>query len=349
MLQPTQGDREMTQRATFAMKISLAVGLLLLAAAVPGDAQPREEAADLREQFENQVVGKSIVFVPVSYSLLLTRIWGETMRQEAAALGMRFEVRDPDLNTQRQEQIVSAMIAQRPDVLIVHNPNVQVLAHALKRAQEAGIYVIQVNMMSRFKTDAYVGVEPISLGRRMAQDMVEACSGGDARSNKVAIMNGELTSAFSIDMTKGATSVLDAHPGIRLVSTQAANWNPKLAHDKAATVLQAHPDLCAYMGFWSGQDVGIAQAVRQAGLQGKVKIFTADGGEPPACEYVRKGLFYRDYSYDAVGQARQMMAIAKFLLQSNAKPGSFHTAIYSPVTVLTKDTVQPDSCASVGR
>lgn len=302
---------------------------------------------DLRQQFEKDVVGKSIVFVPVSYSIPLTRIWGETMRKEAEALGMKFEVRDPDFNTQREEQIVSAMVAQRPDVLIVHNPNVQVLAHALSQAQQAGIYVIQVNMVSRFKTDAYVGVEPIGLGRRMAQGMVKACNAAGAPSKKIAIMNGELTSAYSIDLATGARQVLSKHPELKLVSTQAANWNSKLAHDKAATVLQAHPDLCAYMGFWSGQDVGIAQAVRQAGLKGKVKIFTAGGGEPPACDYVKEGLFYRDYSYDAVGQAKQIMAVAKMLLQTGKKPGAFHVAIYSPVTELSPDTLTPDSCATL--
>lgn len=318
---------------------------LLLACFTQAAVAQNMTTEDLRNQFDKDVVGKSIVFVPVSYSIPLTRIWGETMRKEAEALGIKFEVRDPDFNTQREEQIISAMVAQRPDVLIVHNPNVQVLAHALSRAEQAGIYVIQVNMVSRYKTDAYVGVEPIGLGRRMAEGMVKACSAADAPSKKIAIMNGELTSAYSIDLARGAKQVLDKHPELKLVSTQAANWNSKLAHDKAATVLQAHPDLCAYMGFWSGQDVGIAQAVRQAGLKGKVKIFTAGGGEPPACDYVKQGLFYRDYSYDAVGQAKQMMAVAKMLLQTGVKPGSFHTAIYSPVTELSKDTLTPDSCA----
>lgn len=327
--------------STFAAALLLALGTTTAAA-------QNLTADDLAEQFNQEVRGKTIIFVPVSYALPLTRIWGETMEKEAEALGINFEVRDPNFNTRRQVQVISAMVALKPDVLVVHNPNVQVLAHALKTAQEAGIYVIQVNMASRFKTDAYVGVQPHVLGRKMAKGIVEACTGPDARSQKIAIMQGELTSAYNIGVAEGAMSVFKKHPQIKIVSNQAANWISTVAHDKALVVLQAHPDLCAYMGHWTGQDLGIAQAVRQAGLKGKVKVFTSGGGEVPTCEYLKKGLYYRAYSYNAKLQAHQIMAIAKFLLQSGEPPGSFHTAIYSPITELTPNNVTPESCTEVG-
>lgn len=324
-------------------------GLTLVSLAGMTAAASNMTTKQLQEQFKKDVVGKRIVFIPVSYSIPLTRIWGETMKKEAEALGMKFEVRDPDFNTQREEQLLSAMIAQHPDVLIVHNPNVQVLAPDLRRAEKAGIYTIQVNMASKYKTDAFVGVQPNELGAKMAEGVVKACGSSSGGSHKVALMNGEVTSAYSIGIMQGAMSVFNKHKDINIISKQAANWDSKAAHDKAATVLQAHPDLCAYMGWWSGQDVGIAQAVKQAGLLGKVKVFTTGGGEPPACDYIKHGLFYEDFSYQAALQAHQMMAIVKFLLQSHAKPGTFKTAIYSPVAALNKDTLQPDSCTHVGK
>jgi ribose transport system substrate-binding protein len=327
----------------------LAAGVAALGFSAVTLAGPSMTTKQLQEQFDKDVKGKTVVYIPVSYSVPLTRIWGETMEREAKALGIKFEVRDPDFNTQREEQLLSAMIAQHPDVLIVHNPNVQVLAPDLKRAERAGIYTIQVNMASKYKTDAFVGVQPNDLGVKMAEGVVAACGGSGARSHKIALMDGEVTSAYSIGIMQGATSVFKKHPNIQIVSNQAANWDSKTAHDKAATVLQAHPDLCAYMGWWSGQDVGVAQAVKQAGLMGKVKVFTTGGGEQPACDYLRQGLFYEDFSYQASLQAHQMMAIVKFLLQSHMKPGSFRTAIYSPVVALTKETVRPDSCTAVSK
>ena len=312
-------------------------------------AAPNMTTEQLQQQWRKDVVGKTIVFIPVSYSVPLTRIWGQTMERTAKSLGIKFEVRDPNLNTEREEQLLSSMIGQHPDVLIVHNPNVQVLAPALQRAEAAGIYVIQVNMASRYKTDAFVGVQPNELGARMAEGVVKACGGSGAGSHKIALMNGEVTSAYSIGIMQGAMSVFKKNSDINIVSNQAANWDSKTAHDKAATVLQAHPDICAYMGWWSGQDSGIAQAIRQANLLGKVKIFTTGGGEPPACDYLKQGLFYEDYIYPAQLQAHQMMAMAEFLLQSHMKPGTFHVALYSPVEPVTKETVTPTSCTPIAQ
>ncbi len=303
-------------------------------------------AEQLLQQWSKDVVGKTIVYIPVTYNAPLTRIWGQRMQMIADRLGIKFSIRDPNFDTQREEQLLEAEINQHPDLLIVHNPNVQVLASAIQRAENAGIYVVQINMASRYKSDAFVGVQPNELGAKMAQAVVDAC-GGPGTSRKVALMDGEVTSAYSIGIMQGAMSVFKQHPDIQIVSNQAANWDTKTAHDKAATVLQAHPDLCAYMGWWSGQDSGIAQAVRQAGMLGKVKIITTDGGEPPACDYLKQGLFYEDFVYPATLQADQMMAVSEMLLQSGAKPGTFHVAVYTPIVPTTAKNVTPTSCTPV--
>lgn len=325
--------------------MGLAAGAAL-ACAGAGTAAAANTAQQLASQWNKDVVGKTIVYIPVSYSVPLTRIWGERMAMIAKHLGIKFEVRDPNFNTGREEQLLEAEIGQHPDVLIVHNPNVQVLAPALRRAENAGIYVIQINMASRYKSDAFIGVQPEELGAEMADAVVKAC-GGAGTSHKIALMDGEVTSAYSLGIMQGAMSVYKKHPDIKIVSNQAANWDSKTAHDKAATVLQANPDLCAYMGWWSGQDSGIAQAVKQAGLVGKVKIFTTDGGEPPACQYLKEGLFYEDFIYPASMQADQMMSTAVMLLQSHMKPGTMHVAIFTPVIPTTAANVTPTSCTQL--
>src|SRR5699024_5988873 len=120
------------------------------------------------------------------------------MKKEAEARGIKFTIHDPDFNAQREVQISSSLLPRHPDVMIVHNPNVTVLANGLKKAEKAVIYVIQVNMASKYRTDAFVGIDPEEDGRKMAKSVVDACGGPDARSHKVALMVGETTSAYSI-------------------------------------------------------------------------------------------------------------------------------------------------------
>lgn len=304
-------------------------------------------AATDQEQWKNDVVGKSIVYVPVSGALTLTRIWGQRLKAQSEALGIKFTELDPDFNAQREEQMIASLIPKKPTVLIAHNPNVTVLAKVLERAQKAGIYVIQINMASKTPTDAYVGVDPIELGRRMGEAAVEACTSTGAPSHKIALMNGEVTSAYSLGIQQGLESVFKKNSDIKIVSDQAANWDPKAAHDKATVVLQANTDLCAYVGRWIGQDVGLVQAVKQAGLEGKVKIITTGGGEAPACEDIKAGSIYKSFSYQAAIQADQMMAVAQFLMQSGKPAGAFHVVLYSPIKELNQQTVQPSDCTPV--
>ncbi len=63
---------------------------------------------------------------------------------------MTFDVRDPNWSTDAGAQAITSLISEKPDVIVVHNPDVQSYARLLKQAEEAGIYVVQVNMRSSY-------------------------------------------------------------------------------------------------------------------------------------------------------------------------------------------------------
>lgn len=326
---------------------ALTIGICGLAFSVssPVFAAPKPPLEAAAEEWNADVHGKWIVYSAQANDTL-EHLYIQEMAKDAKALGMKFTYYDSGFNAQVQQQTIQSLIPQKPDILIVHDPDVTVLQNVLKQAQAAGIPVIQINMTSNTRTDAFVGVNPVDDGRLMANAALDGCTGPNARSNKVALMNGAVTSSYSMGIQAGIMEVLKAHK-LEVVSDQAADWDPQKAHDKAATVLQAHPDLCAYIGRWSGQDFGIAKAVQQAGLSGKVRVITTDGGEPPVCDYIKEGLIYADVSYQARMQATQMITMAQYLLQAKGKPGSVKATLYTPLKVLTKSTLTPDSCTTV--
>jgi hypothetical protein len=47
---------------------------------------------------------------------------------------------------------------------------------------------------------------------------------------------------------------------------------------------------------------------------------------------------------DAMGQGRDLNTLIKTLFEVKPKPGTMKVIDYSPLTVLTKDTLNPDSC-----
>ena len=140
--------------ATIATVASLS-GMAGLASA-QGIDDPRR--ADYFKVYE----GKTIAFVPVTMGIDLTEGWASVLKKQADTLGMKLEIRDPHFSADAGAQAITSLISEKPDVLIVHNPDVNSYAKLLKRAEAAGIHVIQVNMRSNYNSDVYVGADWIA-------------------------------------------------------------------------------------------------------------------------------------------------------------------------------------------
>ena len=140
-------------------------------------AKATEAREELRAQFDKALKGKTVAWAPVWLGVLESE-WTRVMKAHFDDYGMKFEVRDANFKSDVQLQAVSELINEHPDVLVVQNPNVTLLAKELKRAMDAGIYVVQVNMASNTLTDAYVGVDAKDMGRTLAKNMIGDCGGG---------------------------------------------------------------------------------------------------------------------------------------------------------------------------
>jgi ribose transport system substrate-binding protein len=157
-------------------------------------------------------------------------------------------------------------------------------------------------------------------------------------------VQGALSAAASAYTLKGVENVLAKHPEIKVVSSQAADWDAAKAKAITQTVLKQNPDLCGIVGFWDGMDIGTAAAVKEAGLTGKVFVATSGGGERKgACEQVKTGAFDLDLSYDVPTQAKQMAGLIKYLLSSGVKPGSIKGSSYTTLIPITKENAESET------
>lgn len=288
-----------------------------------------------QKPFKEALAGKTVAYVPVAMSFDLAEGWYAGLKKDLGPYGVKFELRDPNWNTNAGAQAVTSLISQKPAAMVIHNPDVQTYAKLLQRAENEGIYVIQINMGSVYHSSGFVGANWIDIGEMNTEAVVKFCSG---KSNKIAVVQGALSAATSAYTLKGVENVLAKHPEIKVVSSQAADWDAAKAKAITETVLKQNPDLCGIVGFWDGMDIGTAAAIKQAGLTGKVFLATSGGGETRgACDQVKTGAFDLDVSYDVPTQASQMGGMIKYLLSSGAKPGSIKGSSYSTLIPVTKE------------
>ncbi len=290
--------------------------------------------ASAAETAADKMKGKKVIFVPISMGISLTEGWARRMKEHAAMHGYSFEIRDAAFNTGAMSELVAKAISDKPDVLVVHNPTVQLLARQIKQATAAGIKVLQINLQSTQPSAAFVGANWTRIGREIAEDIVKECGAGSGKSGKVAIIPGQLTAADSVMMNQAAFAVFKQHPEIKVVSNQASDWEPEKARQITATVLQQNPDLCAIFGHWDVHTIGAGNAVKDAGLSGKVLVYATGGGDDVACKAIENGVLTREWSYDADGQGRDAGTMIDLLLQGASAADGSMLEVESPLKVI---------------
>lgn len=117
----------------------------------------------------------------------------------------------------------------------------------------------------------YIGTDNVAAGRK-AGDFVVSTVGDDAKVAVVGGISGDVTSAARIDGFKQA-----ANGKLNIVADVAADWKREIALTKATDILAANKDLKAFFAANDDMGLGIAKAVENAGLTGKVAVVSVDG------------------------------------------------------------------------
>lgn len=320
-----------------AVAATLAASLLTSDPVMADDPGPAAYSAAL--------TGKRVLLVPLAMGFDLAQGWSAILKREVEAFGGTFETRDPNWSTEAGAQALTEAISSdpHPDVLVVMSPDLNSYAKILKKAQEAGIYVILIDNPANFPADAYVGSDWNKLGQLEAEAVVKGC--GDGSSKKIALIQGDEVNATSLYQYAGIMKVLESHPDFTVVAKPDSNWDATTARNVATTVLQQNPDICGIIDFWDGDATGTSAAIRDTGLADKVFLVTTGGGEKTAdCATLEDGTYGAVVMTDLARESGDMVAMIKYLLQSGLPAGTASPYIYTLLKATTKADLRPDTC-----
>ncbi len=327
------------------IKNTLWAAVASAAVMVSGGAFAQQSVNDpARDAHYSGLEGRKVVFVPVFMGLDLTEGWSKMMAKQADALGYSYEVRNSNFNTAAGAQTITSLISEKPDVIVVQNPDVQSYARLLKRAEDAGIRVIQLNMKTNTLTTGFVGADVVAIGETQAKAVVAQCANAETP-GKVLILSGPPTSPFSAYMLRGYENVLNDNGDISVVGMQSTGaYESALAKSITQVVLQQHPDLCGVLGIWDNTDVGTAAAIAEAGKGDQVFVSSSGGGGELSCKGIKEGMWQHYVSYDVPGQSRDLNALISAALQDMNEVGSTKTILYTPLVEYTSENIDEQSC-----
>ncbi|HZF34796.1 MAG TPA: sugar ABC transporter substrate-binding protein [Candidatus Angelobacter sp.] len=327
-------------------KMLAAVALTMLGAlAVNTAAKAQDDPGPTA--YQQALKGKRVVMVPMAMGFDLAQGWAAYLKREVEAWGGSFDTRDPNWDNAAGAQAITDLISSdpKPDVLVVHSPDLNSYSKLLKKAQKDGIYVVLVDNPMNYPADAFVGSDWDRLGQLEAEAVVKGC--GDNSSKKIGLVQGDAANASSIYQYNGIMKVLAKHPDFQVVAKPFSNWDPTTSRTVTATMLQQNPDICGIVDFWDGDATGATAAIKDAKLDGKVFLVTTGGGETVDCKALQDGTFGAVVMTELQHQSRDMNAVIKFLLQSGQPAGTSKTYIYTLEKATTKADLKPDTCWDV--
>jgi ribose transport system substrate-binding protein len=119
---------------------------------------------------------------------------------------------------------------------------------------------------------------------------------------KIIALQGQLANNAAIGRFQGLQKAIAENPGVQLVQWEGADWDRTKGYNATKEMLVAHPDID---GVWSANDemaLGALQALKEAGLAGKVLV-TGNDGIPEIFTAIKQGLACSTVMQDAKYQA----------------------------------------------
>ena len=190
----------------------------------------------------------------------------------AKELGIQLLFDGPtDSNAAKQNEIVENWITLGVDVIAVAAENKEGISTALRKAQKAGIKVVTFDADSM--TDArsfFVNqATPEGIGQGL-MDEAARLTGGEG---EFAMITASLTAANQREWQKHIEARLkEKYPKMKLVAVRPCDDLKDKAQSETTALLSANPKLKLVMAICSPGVPGAAEAVKQAGLTGKVKV-----------------------------------------------------------------------------
>jgi ribose transport system substrate-binding protein len=210
--------------------------------------------------------------------------------QEAArAAGATLEVTAPDeFDASLQTPVVNAVVAKKPDAILVAPTDTQAMIPPLTQAKAAGIKLVFVDTTTdngAELAESEIASDNEEGGREAARSLAKLTGG----KGSVLVINVKPGISTTDARAKGFEEEIKKTPGLKYIGQEYSNDKPEIAASKATAALAAHPDLVGIFGTNLFSAEGAATGLRSAGASKKVKIVGFDAG-PKQVEDLEQGI-----------------------------------------------------------
>jgi ABC-type sugar transport system substrate-binding protein len=281
------------------------------------------------------VAPKPGVRIGVVLKSLSNQYWqGIESGVKAAAKELNVEVNiqaaTSESDNNQQLTIAQTMIGKKFDAYIVSPQSSSNLTPALNRMRELNVPIINPDD-ARIAGTVYVGPSHELDGTKAADFIAQNLPAG----GEIAQIEGQAGSNAAILRIKGFKDGVAKYPNLKLVASVPGNWDGTQSYNAATTLLRKNPNIKAFYANNDTMAVGVAKAVSDMGLSGKVVIVGTDG-IPAALDGIRNGKITATITPLPFYQGYWSVSAAVRLLNGQKVPDW----VVAPAQLITKDNLE---------
>ena len=219
-----------------------------------------------------------------------------------------------EIDATLQAQLVDDLVAQGVDAICIVPVDIKSIEPSLKAAREAGIVVIAHEGAALENVDYDIEAFNNELYGAFIMDNLAKAMGEEGL---YTTMVADLTNGSHNEWADGGVKHAgEAYPNMKLLEAEPrveSHDNGDTAYNVAKELFKKYPDLKGIMGTSSFDAPGVARAIEELGLSGKV--FTAGTGMPgDNAELLKSGAVQYLTLWDPALAGQAMVALAQMIL-----------------------------------
>jgi ribose transport system substrate-binding protein len=237
--------------------------------------------------------------------------------QMAAKLGVKVVYIDAQNDSSKQVAAVESFISQKVNGIVISPMTVDSLVPAIEEAVKTKIPVATVDRKAN--TDAvlvHVGADNVEGGRAAARYVVQKLNG----KGSIIELEGTPGASPAIDRKKGFDEVIAQNSGMKILVSQAADFNRAKANSTMENLMQAYPKFDAVFGANDEMIIGAVEAMSAAGVDPAKKVTAGYDATPDAFAYIKQGKLGATIDQFPGKQAAQALNYLVDYIKNKKKP-----------------------------
>jgi ribose transport system substrate-binding protein len=184
----------------------------------------------------------------------------------------------PEFDVAKQTAVVNALIASKPDGIMISHTDPKAMIPPLARAKAGGIKIMTIDGDLADKSIAVSNIESNNLeGGRLAGERMAKLIGGKG---SVITIDNDPGFPISEARRKGFEDAIKKYPNIKFLGVKYSHNSVASAANIVSTTAGSNPDLVGVYTAETNNTEGAITGVRESKKQGKIRIVGYDTSDP---------------------------------------------------------------------